>query len=251
MKNFIYTALAAVAVLFSSSCERNLTTYTYDKDCAGASFISDEIKYSMVKEDGNQIVVELQRGNTKGAISVSFEMEDGTDGVFVPEKKTFDFKDGENTASVAFKYPNIEDFLGEVYEFSLAIDPTQAAITGNDVVTIKAQRKLTENPLGMCILSSEWDGDEWPTEICNTVESPNYYILPDVYVKNKDLCFTMVGDEITIDDQDVDTYPGYGAIYLINATGTKEGNVITITGEFYLAAIDYSFGVCTEIITLP
>lgn len=253
MKKYIYLTFAVVLVLFSNSCQRNLATYSYEDGCAAATFAASTQSFSMVAEDGNKIVVELKRGNTKGNASVSFEMEDFTEGVFVPEKNTFDFKDGENTASVAFNYPDLQAFLGEVYTFNLTIDPEQASLTGKSTVAVKAQRKLTKVAIGEATVTSGWwQGETYTADAYSTEEASNLYYIEDCFDKDYEFTFTDNGDgTVTVPDQAVYCYTGYGDVLIINASGTISGKTVTITGEWYLEAIGYSFGPITDTIVLP
>lgn len=257
MKKFIYIAFALVAVLLSSSCERDLTTFTYD-DCAGATFRSKSVKYSMTKEDGNKIAVELYRGNTKGDAAVAFEMDDYTDGVFVPEKNAFEFKDGENVAVVNFNYPNFEDFLGETYKFTIIIDDEQTALTGIGTLAVSAQRELTLNPLGEGVFDDQvFYGESWEQPIYNTEEAASYFILPDVFSNGYDISFTVENGVFTLSGDTIDTGVEYGGDYgnygIMNASieYDPDGKQLIITGSFGLPDIEYEFAPYLGYFVLP
>lgn len=252
MKKILYIALAFVSVLLTGSCQRDLVQFEYEKDCAGAFFKSASKKYLMVPEDGNKIIVEMMRGNIKGDMSVPFEMDDYTDGIFVPEKKTFDFKDGENTATVVFNYPDIYDFLGEKYQFDLTIDPAQTSMTASDAVSVTAQRKLTNISLGTgTFVDAILYQDMWEQDICNTEEAFSFFVLPDCFTKGSDITFTAEDGVFTCDEaidlgvEYSSSYPEYGNFFITNAligysvdpdTGAK---ALLIAGTLSLPAIEY------------
>ena len=206
MKKIFILTLIAGALLLSDACQREGVLYDFPKDAALLTFPNNKIGYQMLPEDGNKIVVELYRGNTKGDLSVPFEFKDKTDGVFVPAKTTFDFADGEAVATVDINYPSISDFGGETYEMELAIDEETVSPSGYDELKVTAQRKLTLVSLG----EGSWISGfysliageviTWPQELLTAEESPDYFNLPDCWEEGYPFTFTVSDGVITWPD---------------------------------------------------
>ena len=193
MKKVLYIILAAAALLLTNACERVGTVYQIPEGNPCVSFPAEDAIFDMVASDGNKITVQLWRGNTKGAASVAVDIEDGTGGVFTPAKSTFDFADGEAVATLDFTYPDINAFGGETYEIVLTIaDPEKVSPSGIDEMTVSATRKLTRKFVGTGVFHSGYfDEEEWEQDIYTTEEAPDFYILPDCWVKGTDWTFTV------------------------------------------------------------
>ena len=251
MKKIFYLILIAGAFLFASSCQRDGALYEMPDNCALVSFPSDVAKFSMVSSDGNKITLLLNRGNTKGAVSIPITVvEDKTDGLFKPAKNTFDFADGEAVATLDIKYPDINQFGGETYEMTIAIeDESQVSPAGYSEVEITAQRQLTYKLVGSgTFYSVSLFEDQWEQDVYTTVEAPDYYILPDCYSEGYDVSFTVKNGVVTI-AENIDTgvmydpdQPGYGTFWLTGCTAVVDGDTVVITCHISLPAIDYDFG---------
>lgn len=253
MKKIFYISLAITALFLTGSCQRKGTIYDMPEGSALVSFPSDEAKFEMVAEDGNKITVALWRGNTKGAASVAFDVDDKTDGVFKPAKSTFDFADGESIAYVDIKYDDINDFGGEIYSLVLTIaDEKQVSPSGIDEVTISAQRKLTRKFVGTGVYYSDWYEDEWEQDLYTTVEAPNLYILPGCWVEGTDFMFTVENHQPIWPDSFFSGYvhASYGNVYVYT------GDVYVEEGVMYVPVTGYrvsagSFGGGMEYFKLP
>ena len=259
MKKILFLTLIAGALLFSASCERKGTIYEIPEGASLLSFPTDAMSFSMVAEDGNKITVQLNRGNTKGALSVPFQFSDGTEGVFKPAKTTFDFADGEGVATVDINYPNINDFGGEVFEMVLTVDEEQVSPSGIGELKVSAQRKLTPKYLGTGTFISSWfDGESWDQDIYNTEEAPNYYILPDCWVVGTDFTFNMV-DGVPVWAEMFDTgcpfdpdEAGYGNVWLIPDSCEIADGAIILTTYYALPKIGHQWSfTLPEIFVLP
>ena len=154
MKKIIFLSFAVVALLCMNACDREGVIYTPDNACV--SFPSDVAVFEMVKEDGNKVTVQLNRGNTKGSVSIPVTIEDKTGGVFKPSKSSFDFADGEGVAYIDFTYPDINAFGGETYSVVLSVDESNVSPSGISEMTVKANRKLTRVKVGTGIYYSDW-----------------------------------------------------------------------------------------------
>lgn len=255
MKKIIYIILASAALLLTNACERVGTIYQIADGSACVSFPSEDAIFEMLASDGNKITVELWRGNTKGAKSVAVEIEDGTGGVFTPSKTSFDFADGEGVATIDFTYPDINDFGGEVYEILLTVaDPNQVSPAGIDEMKIQAQRKLTRVKLGTGVFYSSWFEESWKQDIYTTVEAPNYYILPNCWVKGTDWTFTMVNGVPTwpaafysgSDYNDIASYP----LWIQSGASEIKDGILYLDATYYIPSV-YVFGDGFEAFKLP
>ncbi len=166
------------------------------------SFTSNKAIVKMLAEDGNKITVTLNRGNTKGAASVPFTFKTGTDGVFTPSKTTFDFADGEATATVDITYPDINAFGSEKYEMTIEVDETQISPSGIGELKITASRKLTPVLRGEGTFGSvSVIGKDWDQEIYNYEEVPTHYFFPSCMSEGVDLEFDYVDGQIVWPEQ--------------------------------------------------
>lgn len=251
MKKLINLTAALMLLVAGTSCERDLATFEYEEGIAGATFPSDVQIFTMTTEDGNKIMVEMVRGNSKGNVSIPVEITDNTDGVFTPEKSSFDFKDGETSAYLTFTYPSIEDFGGETYTIDIEVTDEKAleqiAMTGIEAVTVKATRQLTEVSLGMGFFEDPvLMEDAWDQEICTTVEATNLFYLKNCFAKGTNVNFT-VENGVFSTDETIDTGCLYDASYgnfairEANIEYSAENNSLVLTGILCLPSIDYDF----------
>jgi len=224
MKRIIYITLAIMALMLTSACQHEGTIYEMPAGSALVSFPSDEAIFEMLASDGNKITVDLWRGNTKGAASIAVEIEDKTGGVFTPAKRTFDFADGEGVASLDFNYPDISAFGGETYNIVLKIaDESQVSPSGYDKLTVSASRKLTPKYVGTGIYYSDWYEEEWEQDLYTTEEAPDFFILPDCWVRGTDFTFTVQNHK-----------PIWPASFFSGYVHSTYGNVYIYTGDSYI-----------------
>lgn len=250
-----------MALMLTGSCQREGTIYDIPADSALVSFPSDAAIFDMLAEDGNKITVDLWRGNTKGAASIAYEIVDKTGGVFKPAKSTFDFADGEGVAHLDINYPDINAFGGEIYNLILKIaDENQVSPSGIDEMKITAQRKLTPHFLGTGVFYSDFFEEEWNQDIYNTIEAPNYYILPDCWAKGTDWTFTISGgnpvwpaDFNTGLDSKYVFGSSYGMIWIKPGSSFVEDGVLyLIVSSYHLPSYyDYDLGGTYESFTPP
>lgn len=221
MKKIIFISFAIAALLFSYSCEREGTIFTPENACI--SFPSDAAVFEMVKEDGNKITVQLNRGKTSGSLSVPVTITDMTEGVFKPSKSSFDFADGSGVAYMDFTYPDINAFGGETYKVVLSVDESMVSPSGISEMTIQAKRKLTRVKVGTGTYYSDWSEEEWQQDIYTTVEAPDYFILPNCWVKGTDFTFTIQNGK-----------PVWPASFFSGYVHSSYGNVYIYPGDSYI-----------------
>lgn len=249
----ILSYLTALGLFLSIySCNDEGVLYEMN-DGAEASFPSTVINFQMTPEDGNKIVVEMWRGNTKGSVSVPVTIKDETGGVFTPQKDQFDFADGESSAYLTFSYPDLSDFGGEVYKLSLTItDEDQISPSGRDKISISAQRKLTYKSIGTGTFTSEYYGASWAQEV-EKAEEANFYRLPNCYEPGFPIVFSMEDGVIGFDIQPMGyNHPDYGMVswdprYVDECE--VDGKTITFVPAFVVSA--GSFGDRYEVLVLP
>jgi hypothetical protein len=255
MKKILYITLSVFALMLTGACQREGTIYDMPAGSAVVSFPSSDAIFDMLAEDGNKITVDLWRGNTKGAASVPVTIDNQTDGVFTPAKSTFDFADGEGVAHLDITYPDINAFGGEVYKLVLTVAEDQVSPSGIGKMTVKAQRKLTPKYLGTGKFYSDFWEDEWEQDIYNTIEAPNYYILPDCWAKGGDWTFTVSnGNPVWPAAFDSGyTYGSYGNVWIKPGESfVEEGVLYLVVSSYYLPSYyDYDFGSTYEAFTLP
>lgn len=250
MKKILFLSFAIVALLLTNACDREGVLFTPDNACV--SFPSDLAVFEMVKEDGNKITVQLNRGNTKGAISIPVSISDETDGVFHAAKNSFDFADGQGVATLDFTYPDINAFGGETYVIHLSVDASQVSPSGIGDMTIKAQRKLTRVFVGTGTYYSDWYEEEWPQDVYTTVEAPDLFILPSCWVRGTDFVFNIKNGQPVWPETFFSGYvhSTYGEVNI--ATGES----VIEEGVLYLEVLSYyvsagSFGGGLEYFVLP
>lgn len=252
MKKILFLASFIGLLFVTISCQPEKEIYD-PGDRVEATFPSTLINYSMVSQDGNQIQLEMWRGNTKGAVSVPVTITNTTGGVFTPEKSKFDFADGENKAYLKFTYPNINNFGGEKYSITVAItDNNQVSYGGYKTIKITAQRKLTFQTLGIGSFTSEFFEETWPQVVQKAIEA-DYYRLPDCYYTGYPIEFSIAAGKVSFAKQATGyRHSTYGMVSWDPghvAECTIVGKKITFIVDFRVTA--GSFGVNSEVLNLP
>ena len=255
MKRIIYITLAVSALVLTSACQHKGTIYDMPADSALVSFPAEEALFDMVAEDGNKVTVDLWRGNTKGAVSIPVTVDNQTGGAFTPAKSSFDFADGEGVAHLDITYPDINAFGGEVFKLVLSVDENQVSPSGIKTMTVKAQRKLTPKFIGTGYFYSDFWEEGWDQDIYNTIEAPNYYILPNCWAKGGDWTFTVTnGKPVWAANFDSGyTYGSYGKVWIKSGDSYfEDGNLILEVASYYLPSYgNYNFGSTYEAFTPP
>lgn len=254
MKRILYYTFLAGMILSLVSCQSEPVLYQFTDGKADVSFRAETAVYSMVPEDGNKIVVDLYRGNTKGSADIAVTITDYTGGVFTPSGDVFHFNDGEAKSSIEFTYPDIQAFGGETYEIELAVyDSYQVSPSGIQYCTVQAQRKLTMKSLGEGVFDSYFFEAAWPQELLKAEEA-DYYELPDCYVSGTPMAFSIIDGKVNWLTTDTGyAYGSYGNIRLGIVDVDYDGTQIVVSCTYDLPGIPdpFELGVCEEIFTLP
>ena len=252
MKRLLYFTTIVGLFFMVTSCEQEGVTYGLT-DKIEASFPSTVVNLQMITEDGNKIVVEMWRGNTRGAASVPVTITDKTGGVFTPEKQQFDFADGESRAYLSISYPDINEFGGEKYELELAItNENQVSPSGKKSMKISAQRKLTFASIGTGSFTSEFFEESWPQEVLKAAEA-DYYRLPNCYYSGFPIEFSVENGKISFAKQPMGyNHSTYGMVswdprYLDDCE--IDGKTYTFVAAFVVS--EGSFGGFTEVLEMP
>ena len=252
MKKILYITLAVFALMLTGACQREGTIYDMPAGKALVSFPSDAAVFEMVAEDGNKITVDLWRGNTQGAASIPVTIEDQTGGVFSPAKSAFEFADGEGVAHLDITYPDIKAFGGETYKLVLSVDEEQLSPSGIGKMTVSATRKLTPKYVGTGVYYSDWYEEEWDQDLYTTEEAPDFFILPDCWVRGTDFTFTVQNHQPVFPASFFSGYvhSSYGNVYIYTGDVYVEDNTIVIPVKGYRVSAG-SFGSGVEYFVLP
>jgi hypothetical protein len=252
MKKILFLASIIGLLCVTIACEPERVIYDLG-DRVEATFPSTLVNFAMLSSDGNQIQIEMWRGNTKGAVSVPVTITNSTGGVFTPQKSTFDFVDGESKAYLKFTYPSINNFGGEKYLITVAItNNDQVSYGGYKTLKITAQRKLTFQTLGTGLFTSEFFEDSWPQVVQKAAEA-DYYRLPDCYYTGYPIEFSIANGRVTFAKQAMGyKHSTYGMVnwdpgYVSQCT--MVGKKITFIVDCRVTA--GSFGVTSEVLDLP
>lgn len=142
-----------------------------------------------------------------------------------------------------YDYTLILELAPDASEYPLGTDIKQIEVT--------IKRSLTFSDYGVGVFSSEAFGEEWEQPLL-VADQAEVYRLPDLYEPEYPIDILFNGDgTVTVDPQPAWFYnDDYGDVYVMG-TGTVENGIVTMQLEHYVASIDESFGVFTEILIMP
>jgi len=264
MKKIIFAIATVCLALTAVSCERNLTTFTYDgKQCP--YFSGESINLEISAEDGGKVMVPVSRINTKGGADIPFTFIDNSDGMFSCNQSTVSFKDGEDEAYITVSHVDVSEYAPfATYNFNLTLQGNEyieVAGTGAQSSTVKIKKKVVitkaDEPLGKTTVNSQFVGKTLSKDLYCANEEATYYFVDNIYGSGYDLEFYINPETkeviVTSNEKPLFYYEGYGDVYIYDAVGvlSEDGKTVTISSEYYLDAIGYSFGICNDVITLP
>jgi hypothetical protein len=117
-----------------------------------------------------------------------------------------------------------------------------------ETVEITIVRPLTFSPIGTGLFVSAFFEESWEQPV-SLAEQAEVYQCPGLYATGYDVNFMVDGSTVTVPEQFGWKHSTYGDIS-IQGTGTKEGNVLTVSIEHFVPGLG-SFGAETEVLTLP
>lgn len=144
----LLSVVGALAVVFAlTSCNQDLMEATYTPDNNNVTF---EVSSTSVSLEGQPIVVKINRGVAKEAISIPLTLTDAH-GVYTLNKKSADFAAGEYSTEVTLTY-NVEDLKPVVnYAFTLSFNEADMALSGTNKITGNCQMPLVYKDWGTII----------------------------------------------------------------------------------------------------
>lgn len=144
----LLSVVGALALVFGiTSCSQEMMEKTYTPDNYNVTFEGASATYSL---EGQDLVVKVNRGVAKEAISVPVTLTD-PNGVYSLNKNTADFAEGEYTTELKLSY-NPESLKPVVnYTFTLAFDAAYMAASGTNKITAACQMPLVYQDWGTVV----------------------------------------------------------------------------------------------------
>lgn len=215
------------------------------------------VKQSIDANESGKAVVYLYHINdakvTPVNLTVSYDA--GAVGKITVTQTSINSVDEEgNKAAIEITY-DVEDLEYNVpYKVQISIPAQEGYPVSNTLkesVEVTIIRPLTFVELGMGSFTSASFEATWDQLVLSANETPMYQ-LPDCFEKGKPINIIINGDgTVTIPEQVAWNYSAaLGDVY-VDGTGTVAGNVVTMNLRHVLKSIPHSFGVFTEVLTLP
>ena len=231
---------------------------TYVTDGSKVSFQVARYDLSRASTDGTVIKIALNRSSSAGTFDVPLTFTTTAPTLFSLGSETVSFKEGETVAYAEINHATVDQLNPALtYELSLKLsNADQKSPSAIDLATINVSRKLSWKKFGTGVLSSEYFEKSWDQEIQQADDDPNLFSLPDCYVNNFPIVFTVNADNsITFATQQTGHVNSqYGMVSLTMPTATsenqpkKEDKVFNLTGRFIVSA--GSFGEFKETFTM-
>lgn len=141
----LLSVVGALALVFGiTSCSQEMMEKTYTPDNYNVTFEGASATFSL---EGQDLVVKVNRGVAKEAISVPVTLTD-PNGVYTLSKNTADFAEGEYTTELKLSY-NPENLKPVVnYTFTLAFDAAYVAASGSNKITATCMMPLVYQDWG-------------------------------------------------------------------------------------------------------
>lgn len=144
----LLSVVGALAFVFAiTSCSQEMMEKTYTPDNYNVTFEGASATYSL---EGQDLVVKVNRGVAKEAISVPVTLTD-PNGVYSLSKNTADFAEGEYSTELKLSY-NPEALKPVVnYTFTLAFDEAYVAASGSNKITATCMMPLVYQDWGTLV----------------------------------------------------------------------------------------------------
>ncbi len=228
----LLSVVGALAVMFTTtSCNQDMMEAKYNPDNNNVTFESATTSYSL---EGQALVVKINRGIAKEAISIPLTLTDAN-GVYTMNKKTADFAEGEYTTEVQLTY-NVEEMKPVVnYAFTLSFNEADMAASGTNKITANCMMPLvykdwgTMSPYNVYVMSLfSQEQMEWKIQLAENTN--NYFKVVGMYAGPTDFEFNIQNGQAFITAPGPSYYSALGAYPL---------------AKFDTGAIHPSYGVMT------
>ena len=247
------------AGMLAASCDTENIGATYEPKEANVTFLSEQPEIEL--QEANAIIpVKVVRANAKGAYTAHYTFT-GDSYFSDPNNGTVSFEDGQGSAYINIKATNLEP--GKKINFTVTLSDADVAtadtVLNNGIykTTYTVMRVYTWIDFGKgSILSQAWADDpaspvSWELDF-QKAEGFEVYKALSVYEEDKHIIIKINGDKAIVEPQPAWNYGDKEGDAFVKGEGTVSGKTVTLALEHYVpSANNYSFGVYTEIFTLP
>ena len=209
----LLSVVGALAVVFTiTSCNQDMMEATYSPDNNNVTFEASTTSYSL---EGQALVVKINRGIAKEAISIPLTLTDAN-GIYTMDKKSADFAEGQYTTEVKLTY-NVEELKPVVnYAFTLTFNEADKAASGTNKITASCQMPLvykdwgTMSPYSVYITSLlSAEQKNWKIQLADYTN--NYFKIVGMYGGENDLEFNIQNGQAYITSPAPSYYSSLGA----------------------------------------
>lgn len=258
MKKYIFNICMCLAACLTvlTSCDTDAEGTLYRASGAEFAFPSTLMTVELTADDNGVIKVPVYRGNVNSDAVAHLSLDEATveEGVFTLANSTVTFEEGATVAYAELVFGDLAnlDPAGQ-YSIDITLDEEEnLSPDQQDVITVKASRKLTWTYYGEGVYTSEFFDDSWDQTI-EKAEEGNIYRLPSCIMTGYPLIFSLSEDGQSLEgfaDQDTGySYGSYGHVYYRCVDFVRDGNVLYFQILAYVSA--GSFGYVIESLELP
>lgn len=211
VKKLLSVVTAFVLVFAMSSCNQDLMNTTFTPDNNDVTFSTPSAKYTL---NGEPLVVTLQRGVAKEAISVKLTLNDPA-GVYTLSSSSVSFAADEYVKEVTLSYETSKLKPVTDYAFTLSFDAKDKAAGGYNSFSASALMPLNYQEKGVAQMVGNYLGNGFAHKLYIAEHTQNYYMIENVAGSGLNFEFNTVGGEVNI------TAPAFSAISGLIAKGLK------------------------------
>lgn len=266
MKNIIVNCLLFVGTLsLFSSCDKTEGSL-YSGESNKISFLSKTMKLNM---QGGSISIPVGRTSTSGQLSVPVSLTAAGAGYTDIFKLSgpVQFADGEGKSYAKVNYGDLSKIdpstlsltpvgkdvtVGLAFPISLTISDDNASVSNIKKVDVLATDVLAFEDKGNVEMNSTggWSGKILSVKIQKAKTTSVYKIISPFGENSLAFMIKADGKTVVFPNQVLGNDPDYGAVTMIDVTGTVSNGVVTLkVGDYRVSAGSYGPG--TEIIKLP
>ncbi len=219
LTNKILSFVAAFVLVFSmSSCNQDLMETYYTPDNNDVTFADPSAKYTL---DGEPLVVTVQRGVAKEALTVNLTLTDSY-GVYTLSTDKVSFAAGEYKKDVTLSYDVNSLKPVTDYAFALSFNAKDKAPAGYNEFKGSAQMPLEYEEQGKVQVTGNYIAPGFEHKLYIAKYTNNYYMVENVLGSGLNFEFNIVGGNVNI------TAPAFTGISGLIATGLKFPTTIDI-----------------------